>query len=229
MIATDQLVDRAARLARPDGRRSQPAAHATAGTDGHTTSAARPILGLTGPPGAGKTTLATELADGLRARGITVAILPMDGFHLADVELTRLGRLHRKGALDTFDGWGYLSALERAAAATDHTVYVPGFERELEQPIAGAVAIEPDAELVITEGNYLLDEETPWNRLAGVLAETWFIDLADDVRQGRLVARHVAFGKAPDDAAAWVRDVDEPNARAIIARRHAADHVVALS
>ncbi|MGC5629555.1 nucleoside/nucleotide kinase family protein [Georgenia sp. Z1344] len=189
-------------------------------------SPTRPILGITGAPGAGKSTLAAALAAGLHDRGIRTALLPMDGFHLADVELDRLGRRDRKGAIDTFDGWGYLSALERAAAATDHVVYVPGFERDLEQPIAGAVPIDPAADLVITEGNYLLADAAPWDRLTSVLTETWFIDIADALRRDRLVARHVEFGKSPDDAAAWVRDVDEPNARAILARKHAADRVV---
>jgi pantothenate kinase len=215
MTDFDPLVDLAARLVRPgpDG-------------DGAARPTARPVLGITGAPGAGKSTLAETLLDGLRARGIQAAHLPMDGFHLADVELDRLGRRDRKGAIDTFDGWGYLSAIERAAAGGDHIVYVPGFERDLEQPIAGALPIEPGAELVITEGNYLLADVAPWSSLPGVLAETWFVDLPDDVRRERLVARHVQFGKSPDDAVAWVRDVDEPNARAIIARKASADWVV---
>ncbi|MGO1561629.1 MAG: nucleoside/nucleotide kinase family protein [Actinomycetaceae bacterium] len=212
MTDFDPLVDLAARLVRT-GAAADP-------------TAPRPVLGITGAPGAGKTTLAVALLDGLRARGIQVAHLPMDGFHLADVELDRLGRRDRKGAIDTFDGWGYLSAIERAAAGGDHIVYVPGFERDLEQPIAGALPIEPGAEIVITEGNYLLADAAPWSSLPGVLAETWFVDLPDDVRRERLVARHIQFGKSPDDAVAWVRDVDEPNARAIIARKAAADRVV---
>lgn len=211
MTDTDPLVDLAARLVRADANGS---------------ATPRPILGITGAPGAGKSTLAEALLDGLLVRGIRVAHLPMDGFHLADVELDRLGRRDRKGAIDTFDGWGYLSALERAAVGADHVVYVPGFERDLEQPIAGALPIDPDAQLVITEGNYLLAGEGAWAKVPGVLAETWFVDLPDDVRRERLVARHIRFGKSPDDAVAWVRDVDEPNARVIIAGRARADRVV---
>ncbi|GLI26515.1 nucleoside/nucleotide kinase family protein [Agromyces rhizosphaerae] len=186
---------------------------------------ARAILGIAGAPGAGKSTLAAAVAAGVAARGIRTALLPMDGFHLADVELARLGRLDRKGAIDTFDGWGYLAVLRRVRESR-HTVYAPNFERTLEQPIAGAVAIEPGVELVVTEGNYLLMGDEPWSLVPAVLAETWFVDAPDDVRRARLVARHVEFGKSPDAAAAWVRDVDEPNARAVIARRDAADLVV---
>ncbi|MGC5617405.1 nucleoside/nucleotide kinase family protein [Georgenia sp. Z1491] len=207
---SDALVESAARLAR----------------EGQARSGRRPILGITGAPGAGKSTLAASLAEGLRAGGVVVGILPMDGFHLADVELDRLGRRARKGAIDTFDGWGYLSVLERVAAAPDHIVYAPGFERELEQPIAGAVAIEPDVDLVITEGNYLLADDAPWDALRGVLGETWFVEVPDALRRERLVARHVTFGKSEQQARDWVRDVDEPNARAIQATRDAADRVV---
>ncbi|BDZ65390.1 hypothetical protein GCM10025877_23280 [Agromyces mangrovi Wang et al. 2018] len=162
---------------------------------------------------------------GAAARGIRAALLPMDGFHLADVELERLGRLDRKGAIDTFDGWGYLAALRRVAESRE-IVYAPGFERTLEQPIAGAVPIEPGVQLVVTEGNYLLMRDEPWSLVPSVLAETWFVDVPDDLRRARLVARHVEFGKSPDAAEAWVREVDEVNARAIIARRGVADLVV---
>ncbi|WP_353808754.1 nucleoside/nucleotide kinase family protein [Agromyces sp. SYSU T00194] len=186
----------------------------------------RAILGIAGAPGAGKSTLAAAVVAGVAARGIRSSLLPMDGFHLADVELERVGRLDRKGAIDTFDGWGYLATLRRALAEPGHTVYAPGFERTLEQPIAGAVGIDSEVELVVTEGNYLLMDAEPWSLVPSVLAETWFVDVPDAVRQARLVARHVEFGKSPEAAAAWVRDVDEANARAIIARRGAADLVV---
>ena len=42
-----------------------------------------------------------------------VGHLPMDGFHLADAQLDRLGRRNHKGAPDTFDVDGYVAALRR--------------------------------------------------------------------------------------------------------------------
>ena len=109
----------------------------------------RKLLGLVGPPGAGKSTLAAAL----QAEFATVAqVVPMDGFHLANVELERLGRRARKGAPDTFDSAGYAALLHRLRRQrADEIVYAPEFRRELEEPVAGAIAILPQARLVITE------------------------------------------------------------------------------
>lgn len=108
----------------------------------------RVILGITGPPGAGKSTLAAGLVDALRQSTPSTqpqrfTYVPMDGFHLADVELDRLGLRDRKGAPETFDAAGYIHTLQRIRCETDRHVYVPAFEREIEQPIAGAIPVPP--------------------------------------------------------------------------------------
>ena len=182
----------------------------------------RRILGLTGPPGAGKTTYAGRL---VAEAGVPAAYLPMDGFHLADVALRRLGLLDRKGAPETFDAWGYAALLSRARTAHE-TVWAPGFERDLEQPLAGAIAIEPTAELVVTEGNYLLLDRPEWRAVRAELDEVWFLDVPDAVRRPRLVARHAAYGKTLAEAQAWVARVDDANAALVAATRAAADRVI---
>lgn len=168
----------------------------------------RAILGVTGPPGAGKSTLAEAIATAID----DAVSVPMDGFHLADVELDRLGRLDRKGAIDTFDAHGYLALLQRIRAQGDETVYAPAFHRDLEQPIAGSIPVLPRHRLIVTEGNYLLDDDDPWPKVRALLDEVWFVDAAADECRRRLVARHIAFGKSPPQAEKWVRDVDERNA-----------------
>ena len=148
------------------------------------------------------------------------------GFHLADAALIERGILERKGAIETFDAHGYLALLRRLRTELDHDVLAPDFERTLEQPIAGAITVRPEDRLVVTEGNYLLDDEGAWPEVRVALDETWFIDIDDRVRVGRLVRRHVEFGKPEAEAASWVAEVDESNARRVIARRNAADLVV---
>jgi pantothenate kinase len=185
----------------------------------------RALVGITGPPGAGKSTLAQRL---VTAAGPAAAWVPMDGFHLADAALDRLGLRSRKGAPETFDGWGYLALLRRLAAETDHPVYAPDFERTLEQPLAGAIPVGPEVRLVVTEGNYLLLDRPPWPLVRGALTEVWYVDADPDVRRDRLVARHIEFGKSPAEARAWVAAVDEPNAGLVERGRDAADLVVPL-
>jgi len=189
----------------------------------------RAILGITGPPGSGKSTLAALLARRLDPDGRWVVNVPMDGFHLADDALVRLGRRGRKGAIDTFDGDGYLALLRRIRSETDRTVYAPAFERTIEQPIAGSIAIEPAARLVVTEGNYLLAEAEPWPAVRDALDEVWYCDADDALRVDRLVARHIEFGKPEPEARRWVEQVDEANTRLIAATRSGASLVVDMS
>lgn len=177
----------------------------------------RRLLGLVGAPGAGKSTLAQALLDAL---GDVAQVVPMDGFHLANVELARLGRAGRKGAPDTFDAAGYVALLRRLREPrAGEIVYAPAFRREIEEPIAGAIAVLPQTRLVITEGNYLLLDEGPWAEVAGLLDECWYVDVDDGLRRQRLVERHMRFGRSAQAAAAWVEQTDEPNARRIAATR----------
>ncbi|MEU6015645.1 nucleoside/nucleotide kinase family protein [Streptomyces sp. NPDC047515] len=184
----------------------------------------RRILGIAGPPGAGKSTLAARLVEAL---GGLAVLVPMDGFHLAGAELERLGRAGRKGAPDTFDAAGYTALLRRLRRPEpDTVVYAPAFDRVLEEPIAGAVPVPPDIPLVVTEGNYLLHDEGAWASVRGLLDEAWFLELEPALRVRRLVDRHVRFGKPRPRAERWVAESDEPNARLVERGRSRADLVV---
>ncbi|MDQ0956879.1 pantothenate kinase [Streptomyces sp. B4I13] len=209
MLTFDDLVRRARSLAGDGGRRT--------------------LLGIAGSPGAGKTTLAERLVRELNGAGEPwAAQVPMDGFHLADVELDRLGRRDRKGAPDTFDAAGYAALLRRLREETDggDVVYAPGFERVLEQPIAGSVPVPPQVRLVVTEGNYLLLGTGAWARVRAALDEVWFCETDEDERVRRLIARHEEFGKGHEEAVAWVGRSDRLNAELVAATRDRADLVV---
>lgn len=191
----------------------------------------RRVLGVTGAPGSGKSTFCAALA---RALGERAVVVGMDGFHLANRELERLGRRQRKGAPDTFDADGYAALLERlrgagAEGAGEDTVYAPFFDRELEESIGSAVPVPARTPLIITEGNYLLLEGGAWPRVRATLDEVWFLDPPDDLRLSRLVARHEAYGKSAAAARAWVEQVDQRNAELIVATRSRASLIVQVT
>ncbi len=181
----------------------------------------RRVIGIAGAPGVGKSTFAAELAAVLGPQAVVVG---MDGFHLANEQLARLGRADRKGAPDTFDRAGFAALLDRLRADDpDVTVYVPRFHREIEESIAGEIAVEPRHRVVIVEGNYLL----LWPEVAQRLDRRVHLEAAVDAeRVERLVARHVAHGRSPGAAREWVERSDEANAALVAPLRSSADVVV---
>jgi pantothenate kinase len=185
----------------------------------------RRILGITGPPGAGKSTLAKAVAAKLDKATV---LIPMDGYHLSNAELERLGRRDRKGAPDTFDAAGYVTLLRRLKAAEDEVVYAPEFRRELEEAIAGAIAVPRDVPLVITEGNYLLLGQPPWASIYDLMQECWYIDMEPAKRVDQLIHRHLNSGKTLAAAKEWVYRSDEANAKLVTTTRDRADILVAL-
>ncbi|MDQ1295406.1 MAG: hypothetical protein QG608_3291 [Actinomycetota bacterium] len=183
----------------------------------------RRLLGIAGPPGSGKSTLAASL---VAALGDAAVLVPMDGFHLAQAELERLGRADRKGAPDTFDALGFVALLRRLRSADEPVVYAPRFHREIEESIAGAIVVPRTVPLVIIEGNYLLLQEDGWGGVRPELDTCWYIDLDDAERVRRLVDRHVRHGRTRQAATQWVIRTDEANAALIAGTRFRADLAV---
>lgn len=196
------LADRARRLVEPGARR---------------------LLGLAGAPGAGKSTLAEQLCAAL---GDGVARVPMDGLHLANQVLRELGLANRKGSPPSFDAGGFHALLRRLRAHDEDVVYAPEFFREIEEPIAGALAIPRAVALVIVEGNYLLLDDGPWCGTAAFFDEVWFLRPDETVRRQRLLLRHKAYGRSAAEAEVWVAGNDDPNAHVVHATAHRADLIV---
>jgi pantothenate kinase len=190
-------------------------------------AAGRPrlVVGIAGAPGAGKSTLAAAIAEALAPDAV---VLPMDGFHLPQAQLVALGRRERMGAPDTFDVDAFVATLEalRRSSPEEPPVRAPLFDRTIEEPVADALEVTPDIRIVLVEGNYLLHDRDGWERVRPLLDLTAYVDEDDELRIERLIARHVAFGKSPDAARAWVLDSDEANARLIAATAHRADATV---
>ncbi|UGQ13628.1 nucleoside/nucleotide kinase family protein [Yinghuangia sp. ASG 101] len=174
---------------------------------------ARLVLGLAGPPAAGKSTLARHLVRAVRDRlgdGVA-AYVPLDGFHLSTAQLRRLGRLDRKGAPDTFDVCGYAALLHRLVTETDHDVFVPDYDRTLHEPIAARHVVPARTRLIITEGNYLADDAADWREARRYIHTLWYLDAPDAVRETRLMDRQLAGGKDESAARAWVLRSDRRN------------------
>jgi pantothenate kinase len=188
----------------------------------------RVLIGICGAPGAGKSTLAAELAERLNdgAPG-TAVVVPMDGFHLAASVIAGDARANRRGAPDTFDPDGFAALLERLRENSEEVVYAPEYRREIEDPVAGAIPVPRACPIVITEGNYLLHPDLVWRRVRRCLDEVWFLEAPDEnLRVDRLIERHEHFGKTPDAAAAHVFATDERNAELVAGHRDGADVVL---
>lgn len=184
------------------------------------TGPGRVIVGITGPPGTGKSTFARRIVE---QAGPIASYVPMDGFHLASTQLDRLARRARKGAPDTFDVDGYRATLTRIIE--DHglrEVYVPDFDRAIEEPVAACRVVPADARLVVTEGNYL----GLWDGVPALLDRLYYLDSEHAVRRARLVARHVTGGRSDVEAQHWVETVDEANADLIAGTRDRCDRIL---
>ncbi|MBP2235780.1 pantothenate kinase [Sinorhizobium kostiense] len=187
--------------------------------------AGRFIVAIAGPPGAGKSTLSEALAEAIASAGESVAVLPMDGFHMDNAVLEKKGLLGRKGAPETFDVRTFLATLA-AVRANDGEVLVPVFDRSRELAIASARIIAPETRLVLVEGNYLLLDEAPWSALDGAFDYSVFIDPGLEVLEKRLLQRWLDYGYDNEVARAKAFGNDIPNARRVLDSRRPADRVV---
>ena len=192
------------------------------------TSGRRQLLGITGAPAAGKSTYADQLVAKLAADGHQVALVPMDGYHLAQSVLDQLGLAPVKGAPHTFDGYGFVAMLRRLKESPDEQIWAPRFDRSIEDSIAASIGIAPEVTLVVTEGNYLLVDEMPWATVRTLLDQCWYVEVPEELRHERLEARHRHFGRSAQEAHERTHGSDELNAQLIAATAVNADAIIQL-
>jgi pantothenate kinase len=181
------------------------------------------IVAIAGPPGAGKSTLSTQLHD-LLPEG-SAAVVPMDGFHFDDTVLEKRGLRGRKGAPETFDYSGFEALLKRIRAV-EPDIAIPVFDRTMELSRAAAEIIPADVKFILVEGNYLTLDETPWSGLAPLFDFSLFVDVPRSELERRLMQRWHEHGKSDDEARAWIASNDMPNIDRVLARRRQADLVI---
>ncbi|MGF6253931.1 nucleoside triphosphate hydrolase [Ensifer sp. LBL] len=188
--------------------------------------AARFVVAIAGPPGAGKSTLAEAVAETLVACGEKAAVLPMDGFHMDNAVLEEKGLLPRKGSPETFDVRAFLSTVA-AVRANDGEVLVPVFDRSREIAIASARIVAPETRIILVEGNYLLLDEAPWTGLEGAFDFSIFINPGVEELERRLLKRWYDHGYDEEAAKRKALGNDIPNAHRVVERQRAADLVLA--
>jgi len=82
--------------------------------------------------------------------------------------------------------------------------------------------------VIVIEGNYLFSEEHGWGEVFPLLDQSWFIEIDDEVRMQRLIARHIKYGKLPQEAEDWSRGSDEANAKFIAKTASRAERIIKL-
>lgn len=186
----------------------------------------RTMIGIVGKPGAGKSTVVTEIQKQFSTE--EVAIIPMDGYHLSNEELIKLGRRERKGAPDTFDVEGFISLITRVRNEIDKDHTFPIFHREIEASKADEGIVLRNTKVIVIEGNYLFSEEHNWSEVFPLLDQSWFIEIDDEIRMQRLITRHIKYGKTPQEAEEWSRGSDEENAKFIAKTASRAERIIKL-
>ena len=187
--------------------------------------ARRFMVAIAGAPASGKSSTAARLRDELVAMGETAVVVPMDGFHLDDVILNARGHRPRKGAPFTFDVAGFETLLTRIRAG-EPEIFIPVFDRSLELSRNAADIVAESSRFILIEGNYLLLDEAPWNRLRRLFDYAIYLNVPLQELERRLIQRWLDHGFDMAYATNWIASNDLPNIKHVIAKSSGAGLVI---
>ncbi|MHC1550748.1 nucleoside/nucleotide kinase family protein [Phyllobacterium sp. K27] len=186
----------------------------------------RLVVAIAGPPGAGKSTVSAKLCAAINERDPGAAVVvPMDGFHLDNAILDAQDMRKRKGSPPTFDCAGFEVMLKRLREGGEDIV-IPLFDRKLDLARAGADIVRADQRILLVEGNYLLLDQAPWDRLEPLFDLTVFLQVDQLELENRLVQRWLGFGYNVGSAQARALSNDMPNANLVLEHSRPADFIL---
>lgn len=185
----------------------------------------RSLIALAGPPGSGKSTQAQAVVDALTSQNIAAALLPMDGFHLDNEHLERIGLLFRKGSPDTFDAQALVELVQRVKTTADD-IYYPTYDRSHECTVPNSGLLTRQTRVVVIEGNYLLLDAPIWKTLAPLFDATVFLKPSIETLERRLIDRWLGYGHDIANARKKAEGNDLLNARLVLNQSLSADLVL---
>lgn len=192
----------------------------------------RIVVGVSGVPGSGKTTTAEEVATRINHRlgahpDASPAIsVSMDGYHYYRRELDAMDdpeALHaRRGAHWTFNAEAFVEAMRLVKAGG--ALSLPTFQHGVGDPVEAGMQLLESHTIVIVEGNYVLLDVAPWDQLAELFDDRWYVDTDVDLALDRLLQRQMQDNKrSEDEVRARIASNDRPNAELVhaVSRDHA--------
>lgn len=191
----------------------------------------RMVVGMAGPAGAGKSVIAAifqEIAKqvSLPFRFESVGI---DAFHytndflIANMSGGETLKNH-KGRFDTYDVDKLVTSLMRFSRGEE--VSLPKYSRKIHDPIENTVTIHEQNAVLLVEGLWLLYDQHGWDKVGELLDFSIFVEAdKDKVKQG-VVGRHMAGGRAPEEALEYYEANEEKNFDFIMQTKSKADKII---